>query len=236
MFYYDIYYLILVLPAVFFAMWASSKVNSTYRKYEKIYNTRGITGAQAARMVLDTNGLQHIDIEKISGQLTDHYDPKANVIRLSEAVYSSTSTAAVGVACHEAGHAIQYAENYSPVKIRTAMVPVTNIGSKLAVPLILAGVLLSVFMEIEWLYNLIYVGIACFGLSALFQLITLPTEFDASRRAVNAIESNGILAGDEIEGTKKVLTAAALTYVAALAVALTQLLRLLIIFGGRRRD
>ena len=234
MFYYDIYYLILVLPAVIFAMWASSKVNSTYRKYEKIYNTRGITGAQAARMVLDANGLQNVNVERISGQLTDHYDPKANVIRLSEVVYSSTSTAAVGVACHEAGHAIQYAENYAPIKIRAAIVPITNIGSKLAVPLILAGIILSAFMEIGWFYNLIYVGIACFGLSALFQLITLPTEFNASRRAVVAIESNGILLGNEIEGAKKVLTAAALTYVAGAASAILQLLRIILLTGNRR--
>jgi Zn-dependent membrane protease YugP len=231
---FDIYYLILVLPAILFAMWASSKVNSTYRKYEKVYNSRGITGAQAARMVLDSNGLTNVRIEHIAGQLTDHYDPKANVIRLSDSVYLSNSTAAVGVACHEAGHAIQYAENYAPIKIRAMIVPITNIGSRLAMPLIILGIVLSA-LSLAF-YNLIYVGIACFGLSALFQLITLPTEFNASRRAIDAIESNGVLLGNEIDGAKKVLTAAALTYVAALAVSLTQLLRLLLIFGGRRKN
>lgn len=231
---FDIYYLILVLPAVIFAMWASSKINSTYKKYEKVYNSRGITGAQAARMVLDNNGLSHVKIEKISGQLTDHYDPKANIIRLSEGVYSSSSTAAVGIACHEVGHAIQYAEDYSPAKLRMAIVPITNLGSKLSMPLIIIGILLSTLSTISIYF--IYAGIACFGLSTFFQLVTLPTEFNASRRAINSIEANGILYGDEIKGTKKVLTAAALTYVAALAVSLTQLLRLVLIFGGRNRD
>ncbi len=231
---FDIYYLILVLPAVFFAMWASSKVNSTYKKYENVYNSRGITGAQAARMVLDNNGLTNVKIERISGQLTDHYDPKANIVRLSDGVYSSSSTAAVGIACHEVGHAMQYAEDYAPAKLRMAIVPITNFGSKLAMPLILIGVLLSTLSALSFYF--VYAGIACFGLSTFFQLITLPTEFNASKRAIDSIEANGILYDSEIEGTKKVLTAAALTYVAALAVSVTQLLRLLLIFGGRRRN
>ncbi len=231
---FDIYYLILVLPAIIFAMWASAKVNSTYKKYENVHNSRGITGAQAARMVLDRNGLSNVNIERVSGQLTDHYDPKTNVIRLSDGVYSSTSTAAVGIACHEVGHAIQYAEDYAPAKFRMAIVPITNIGSRLALPLILIGIILSAMSELSFYF--IYAGIGCFALSTLFQLVTLPTEFNASSRAINSIEANGILYGDEIQGTKKVLTAAALTYVAALAVSVTQLLRLLLIFGGRSRD
>lgn len=231
---FDIYYLVLVLPAIIFAMWASAKVNSTYKKYENVYNSRGITGAQAARMVLDRNGLSNVNIERVSGQLTDHYDPKTNVVRLSDGVYSSTSTAAIGIACHEVGHAIQYAEDYAPAKFRMAIVPITNIGSRLALPLILIGILLSAMSELSFYF--IYAGIGCFALSTLFQLVTLPTEFNASSRAINSIEANGILYGDEIQGTKKVLTAAALTYVAALAVSVTQLLRLLLIFGGRRRD
>lgn len=231
---FDIYYLILVLPAVIFSIWASSKVNSTYKKYENVFNQKGITGAKAARTVLDNNGLTNVRIERVSGRLTDHYDPKTNIVRLSDGVYSSTSTAAVGIACHEVGHAIQYAENYSPAKLRMAIVPITNLGSKLAIPLIIIGILLSTMSLLSVYF--IYAGIACFGLSTFFQLITLPTEFNASKRAINSIVANGILCDNEIDGTKKVLTAAALTYVAALAVSVTQLLRLLLIFGGRRRD
>ena len=232
--YVDYTYIVLVLPAVIFAMWASAKVNSTYQKYSQERNARGITGAQAARMVLDANGLSDVRVERIQGNLTDHFDPRTNVVRLSDGVYSSASTAAIGIACHEVGHAVQHAHNYLPVKIRTAIVPITNIGSKLALPLIIIGILLGSFSMM--FYDLIYVGIACFGLSTLFQLVTLPTEFNASRRAIESIEANGILYSSEMAGTKKVLTAAALTYVAALAVSLAQLLRLLIMFGGRRRD
>lgn len=183
--------------------------------------------------MLSANGVSGVRIERVGGNLTDHYDPKTNVIRLSDSVYDSTSTAAIGVACHEAGHAVQYAQHYAPIKLRAAIVPVTNIGSKLAMPLILLGLVLSVFMEYS--YTLVYVGIACFGLSLVFQLVTLPVEFNASRRALQAIEDASILTEDEQHGAKKTLTAAALTYVAATAVALAQLLRLLVIFGGRRR-
>ena len=232
--YFDSTYLILVLPAVIFAMWASTKVNSTYNKFSKQHNSKNITAFQAARMVLDYNGLNDVTIERVIGNLTDHYDPKANIIRLSENVYSSTSTAAIGVACHEVGHAIQFSNDYLPAKIRTAIVPVTNLGSRLALPLILLGVLLSVFSP--FLSNLIYIGIVCFALSTVFQLVTLPTEFDASKRAIDSIEYNNILVGDEVHGAKKVLNAAALTYVAALAVSLMQLLRLIVLFGGRRRS
>ena len=194
---------------------------------------RNMTGFDAARRVLDANGLYGVRIERISGNLTDHYDPRANVIRLSDSVYAETSTAAIGVAAHEAGHAIQYARGYAPIKLRNAIIPITNIGSKLAMPLILVGLLFA--GKGSAIGYLAYVGVVCFGLSTLFQLFTLPTEFDASRRAVHAIENCGILTQDEIRGSRKVLKAAALTYVAALAVSLTQLLRLLMLVN-RRND
>ncbi len=232
--YFDWTYLVLVMPAIIFAFWASAKVNSTYNEYSKHHNSKNITAYQAARSVLDANGLSEVKIERVNGNLTDHFDPRTNVIRLSESVYSSTSTAAIGVACHEVGHAIQFSTEYAPAKIRMAIVPITNIGSKLAMPLILLGVLLSTFSVA--FSNLIYVGIGCFALSTIFQLVTLPTEFDASKRAIESIEYNNILVGDEVVGAKKVLTAAALTYVAALAVSLMQFLRLLLLFGGRRRN
>ena len=237
MFYYygfDMTYIILVLPCVILAMWASANVNSTFNKYSKVHSIRRITGAEAAQRVLTTNGVTGVRIERVAGNLTDHFDPRTNVIRLSDAVYSSTSTAAIGVACHEAGHAVQYAKHYSPMKLRATVIPITNIGSKLAMPLILIGVLLSAFYEMS--YTLVYVGIACFGLSLVFQLITLPVEFNASRRAMMAISDANILTEEEQRGARKTLTAAALTYVAATAVALMQLLRLILIFGGRRRN
>lgn len=227
--YIDMTYIVLVLPAVILSLWASSRVNSTYKKYSKTGSRRNITGADAARYVLNSKGVYDVNIEHVSGNLTDHYDPSAKVIRLSDSVYNSTSTAAIGVAAHEAGHALQYAEGYAPIKIRSAIIPVTNIASKLATPLILIGL---IFYGSVASY-LAYVGIGCFMLSTLFQLVTLPTEFNASRRALNAIEQYGILYDDEIPGAKKVLSAAAMTYVAALAVSLTQLLRLVLIISGR---
>lgn len=226
-------YIILVLPAMLFAMWASSHVSSTYKKYASQHNRRGMTAEAAARYILDRNGLQHIRIEHVSGELTDHYDPEGEVIRLSDSVYGSTSTAAVGVACHETGHAIQHAVDYTPIKIRTAIVPITNFGAKISVPLIIIGLLLASFGEI-FVY-IAYAGVACFGLSLVFQLVTLPTEFDASRRALASIKETNLLVGEEYDGAKKVLTAAALTYVASLAVTLMQLLRFIIIIGGNRR-
>lgn len=229
----DYLYLILVLPAVIFSLWASIRVNTTFKKYSKIRSMRGITGAEAARRVLDANGLQHIRIEQIPGNLTDHYDPRSDVIRLSESVYGNTSVAAIGVACHEAGHAVQHAENYVPVKIRAAIIPVTNIGSRLAIPLIILGILLNVLAP-EFLV-IAYIGVACYGLCTLFQLVTLPTEFDASRRALRCIESYGILGSEEIGGARRVLTAAEMTYVAALAVSLMQLLRLFLMVSGNSR-
>ena len=232
--YLDWTYIVLVLPAVLFAMWASSRVNSTFAKYKNTRNVRGLTGAQAARWVLDRNGLTNVPIEHIQGSLTDHYDPSANVVRLSDDVYGSTSTAAIGVACHEVGHAIQHATNYLPVKIRTAIVPITNIGAKISVPLIILGLLLARMGEIFII--MAYVGCACFGLSTVFQLVTLPTEFNASNRALRTIEETNLLQGEELKQAKQVLSAAAMTYVAALAVSLAQLLRFLIIVGGRRRN
>lgn len=230
----DMTYIILVLPFVILSIWASANVNSTFKRYAKQHSMRHITGADAAQRVLSANGVTGVRIERVGGNLTDHYDPKANVIRLSDSVYSSTSTAAIGVACHEAGHAVQYAQHYGPIKLRAAVIPVTNIGSRLAMPLILLGLLLSAFADMS--YSLVYLGIACFGLSLVFQLITLPVEFNASRRAMQAIDSANILTAEEQRGARKTLTAAALTYVAATALALVQLLRLIMLFGGRSRD
>ena len=229
---FDWTYLILVLPAMIFAMIASAGVNSTFAKYSKQYSSRGVTGAQAARLVLDQNGLQHISIEMISGKLTDHFDPTANVIRLSSEVYNGTSTASIGVACHEVGHAIQHATGYTPIKIRSAIVPITNIGSKLAVPLIILGIVCSALSEFfVWMA---YIGLIAFSLTVVFQLVTLPTEFNASSRALATIKANNILTPEELKGSKKVLSAAAMTYVAALAVAVGQLLRLIILVSGGR--
>lgn len=234
--FFDWTYVVLVLPAVLLSLWASANVNSTFKRYSSQFSRRRITGAQAAEQVLHANGIYDVSVQHISGNLTDHFDPKSKTIRLSDNVYSSTSTAAIGVACHEAGHAVQHQVGYAPLKLRMAVIPITNIGSKLAMPLILLGLLLSAFGY--YFYELVYVGIACFGLSLVFQLITLPVEFNASSRAVQAVEQSGILMEDEMTGAKKTLRAAALTYVAATAVSLAQLLRLLILFGGnnRRRD
>lgn len=231
---FDLTYLVLVLPCVILAMIASARVNSTFKRYSKEHSYRRITGAQAAQRVLSANGVSGVRIERVCGNLTDHFDPKSNVIRLSDSVYDSTSVAAIGVACHEAGHAVQYDQHYAPIKLRAAIIPITNIGSRLAMPLILLGLLLSFGETVS--YGFVYAGIACFGLSLVFQLVTLPVEFNASRRAMDAIESGELLTEEEQRGARKTLTAAAMTYVAATAVALAQLLRLLVIFGGRRRD
>ncbi len=231
MFYYgfDMYYVVLVLPCILFAMWAQWKVQSTFDRYAQVYSRRGITAAQAAAAVLRANSVSGVTIERVPGRLSDHYDPRANVIRLSDAVYGSASVASIGVACHEAGHAVQYARRYAPIRLRAAIVPITNIGSALAMPLILLGFFIN-------LSGLITLGIAAFGLSTLFQLVTLPVELDASRRALAAIEGGGLLEGDEVGLARKTLWAAAMTYVAALAVSLAQLLRLILIFGRRNRD
>lgn len=232
---FDLTYVVFVLPCVIFAMVASANVHATFQKYSKVLSSRHITGARAAQYVLAAGGAENVRIERVSGDLTDHYDPRANVIRLSDSVYGSTSVAAIGVACHEAGHAVQYAQHYAPIKLRTAIIPVTNIGSKLAMPLILLGLILSFGERIS--FGFIYAGIACFGLSAVFQLLTLPVEFNASRRAILAIGQENLLTEEEQIGARKTLTAAALTYVAALATSLAQLLRLILIFGnGNRRN
>lgn len=231
---FDMSYIILVLPCILLSLWASANVNSTFKRYSKQYSSRNLTGADAALRVLYAHGVRNVRIERISGNLTDHYDPSSNVIRLSDSVYASTSTAAIGVACHEAGHACQYAEGYVPIKLRAAVIPLTNFGSRLAMPLIMVGILLGALGSIGTMF--VYLGIACFGLSLVFQLITLPVEFDASRRAMAAIEQSGLLTDDEQSGARKTLKAAALTYVAATAVALAQLMRLLMMFsGGNRR-
>ena len=228
---FDLSYIVLVLPCIILSLWASYNVNSTFKKYSKQLSSRRITGAQAAQQVLSAHGVHNVRIERISGNLNDHYDPKGNVIRLSDSVYDNTSTAAIGVACHEAGHAVQYAKNYGPIKLRAAIVPISNLGSKLAMPLILLGIVLSVFMSFS--YTFVYIGIGCFALSLVFQLVTLPVEFNASRRAIESIRQWNILTRDELKGARKTLTAAALTYVAATAVSLMQLLRLILIFGRR---
>lgn len=228
-------YIILVLPMVIFSLIASANVNTTFEKYARVFSRRGISAYEAAKRVLEYNGVYDVKIERVRGKLTDHYDPKTNVIRLSEAVHDSTSVASIGVACHEAGHAVQHAKNYVPVKIRTAIVPITNIGSMLAMPLILIGLLLT-YMGSQYVW-VAYLGVALFSLCVVFQLVTLPTEFDASRRAMKGIADAGVLDRDEAASARKVLTAAAMTYVAALAVSIMQLLRLLIIVAGaRRRD
>lgn len=231
---FDMTYIVLVLPCILLSLWASANVKSTFNRYSRQYSQRRLTGAEAAQRVLMANGVRGVRIERVSGSLTDHYDPRTNVIRLSDDVYGNTSTAAIGVACHEAGHAVQYAESYGPIKLRAAIIPITNFGSRIAMPLILAGILFSAFGSFS--DTLVYLGIACFGFSLVFQLVTLPVEFNASHRALQTIESANLLTEEEQRGAKKTLTAAALTYVAATAVSLAQLLRLIAIFGGRRRD
>jgi Zn-dependent membrane protease YugP len=231
---FDTTYLYLVLPCIILSLWASANVKNTFRRYAQQLSSRHITGAMAAERVLRANGVSGVRIEQVGGDLTDHYDPRTNTIRLSDGVYNSTSTAAIGVACHEAGHAVQYAHNYAPIKLRAAIIPITNIGSRLAMPLIVIGLVLA-FLE-SFSYLFIYLGIACFGLSLVFQLVTLPVEFNASRRAMKAIADSELLTAEEQRGARKTLTAAALTYVAATALALAQLLRIISIFGRRRRD
>lgn len=222
-------YLFVVIPAMLISLWASANVNSTYKKYAKTICRNGLTANEAVRRILDGNGLQNVRIERISGQLTDHYDPKANVIRLSESTYGSSSAAAIGVAAHEAGHAVQHATGYLPIKLRNALVPVCNIGSSLAIPLIILSFVFSY-------PPLAAAGIIAFSAATVFQLVTLPVEFDASRRAIEILES-GYMSGDDLTAAKKVLRAAALTYVAAVAVSAANLLRLVVAVMGRsRRD
>ena len=231
---FDWKYLVIVIPCLLLSMITSARVNSTFKRYSTQLSYRNITGRDAAQRVLQANGITNVRIERVSGNLTDHFDPSSNVIRLSDAVYNSTSTAAIGVACHEAGHAVQYAHEYVPIKLRAAIIPLTNFGSKIAMPLILLGIVFSTLGNFS--YTLVYIGIACFALSLVFQLITLPVEFNASRRAMQAIEQTQILTEQEQYGAQKTLNAAAMTYVAAVAVSAAQLLRLILLFGGRRRN
>ena len=226
-FYFDYYYLILVVPALLLAIWAQVQVKTTYRKYSRVPNSRGMTGAYAAQAVLNFYGITDVRIERVSGNLTDHYDPRSKVIRLSDGVYNSSNVAAIGIACHEAGHAAQHAENYAPIKIRNAIIPVCNIGSTIGIPLALIG----------WIFSfsiLIYVGLGLYAAVFIFQVATLPVEFNASRRAIRVIDETQLLRDDEIGGAKKVLAAAAMTYVASMIVSLANLLRLLLRFSNRR--
>lgn len=234
MYYPDMYYIVLVLPMVILSMWAQAKVSSTYKKYSRVATKRNLTATEAARQILDRNGLHNVRIEAISGNLTDHYDPKSNVIRLSDSVRSSTSVAAVGVAAHEAGHAVQHAEGYSFIKIRNSLVPVVNLGSKLSMPLIILGLVL---MGAESVFGtmMVYLGIILFSLAVLFQVVTLPVEFDASKKAIKVLGEGGYLYEDEVKDVKKVLSAAAMTYVAAAATSIAQLMRLILIARDRDR-
>ena len=229
MFFYDYYWLILIPVVV--AMIASANVNSTYRKYQQVANSRGLTGEMAARKILDANGLFNVRIEHIAGKLSDHFDPRDNVVRLSDSTFASSSVAAVGVAAHEVGHAIQYAKGYAPMKLRSAVIPLTNIGSTLSYPLVILGLIFHSALG-DLFINL---GIVLFLTVVVFQFATLFVEFNASSRAMKTLESDNILEGDELSMSRKVLTAAALTYVAALFTAIINLLRLLLIANGRNR-
>ena len=231
--YLDWTYIVLVLPAVIFSLWASSRVNGVFAKYQNSPIASGLTGAEAAERMLRQAGVYGVRIERVAGRLTDHYDPRSNTIRLSDGVYGSSSAVAVGIACHEAGHTLQYARNYLPVKIRMAIIPITQLGSSLAVPLILLGLVFSAASSA--FVAVAYVGVGCFALSTVFQLVTLPVEFNASRRALAAIHDSGMLRPEEEAEAKEILSAAAMTYVAALAVSLTQLLRFMMLVDRRRR-
>ena len=230
-FYYD-WTILIVLPAMLLALWAQYQVNHTFSKYSRTPTHSGKSAAEAARQMLNENGLYDVQIHRVGGQLTDHYNPKDRTLYLSESVHDSRSAAAIGVACHEAGHALQHANAYGPLQLRMGMIPICNIGSTLAVPLFLIGLLFAG----DFGYVFMVAGIACFSLATLFQLITLPVEFDASRRALEGMRDSGILYDTEIDGARRVLRAAAMTYVAALATSLLSLLRLIVIASGRRRD
>jgi len=225
------YYLLIFIPLII-AMIASANVKSTYRKYQQIGNSRGLTGQMAARQILDANGLYNVSIEHISGELSDHYDPRANVVRLSDSTFNSTSVAAVGVAAHEVGHAVQYATGYTPMKLRSAVIPLTNIGSTLSYQMVILGLVLGNSYVGDMLIN---AGIFLFLAVVLFQFATLFVEFNASARAMKTLDSQHILEGNELSMSRKVLTAAALTYVAALFTAIVNLLRLILIASGRNR-
>lgn len=230
---------IIIIPAMLFALYAQNKVNSTYKKYSQVGNQKGLTARQVARQILDENGLYNVQIEHISGNLTDHYDPKSNVIRLSDSVDNSTSVAAIGVAAHEVGHAIQHATNYKPVKVRSALVPITNFGSSISMILIMIGLVFVGLSETgNFGFTIAIIGLLAYCLVAVFQIVTLPVEFNASSRALKTLSDRGILYSDEVPMAKKVLSAAAMTYVAALVSTLSTILRLLVIIlnaSGRNR-
>lgn len=228
LYYGDYYFLILVIPAMILASIAQVMVKTTFSSKSNVLSSRGITGAQAASRVLSYYGISNVQIERVSGNLTDHYDPKTNIIRLSDGVYNSTSIAAIGVACHEAGHAAQHAEGYLPIKIRNSIVPLCNIGSTIGIPLAVIGYFLS-------FEPLVTIGLMLYALIAVFQFATLPVEFNASRRAMRVIDETGLLDDSEQSGARKVLTAAAMTYVASLIVALANLLRFVLRFSNRNR-
>ena len=228
-YYFDPYYWIILMPAFLIALLAQLNVSATFNRYSRIASRRGLTGAQAAEAVLRANGVYGVRIERVAGKLSDHYDPRTNVIRLSDGVYGSNSIASVGVAAHEAGHAVQYAQAYGPIKVRGAIIPVCNFSSQISILLIILGFVL-------YSQPLFAVGVVLFAVATLFQVVTLPVEFDASRRAVRCLAETGLLDDQELRGAKKVLGAAAMTYVAALLVSLAQLLRYVLAFSGRRRD
>lgn len=230
-YYFDPTYILVIIGAVI-CLLASARVKSTFRKYNRVRSMSGMTGAQAAERILQAAGIYDVSIQHVSGELTDHYDPRNKVLRLSDSTYGSASVAAVGVAAHECGHAIQHQKSYAPLSIRSAIVPVANFGSAIAWPLIIIGM----FITSNTGSLLINIGILCFSLAVLFQLVTLPVEFNASSRAVRILGDTGILDSQELKSTRKVLGAAALTYVAGAAAAILQLLRLLILFGGRNDD
>lgn len=228
-FYFDPYYWMIIVGAIL-SIVASMKVKSTFSKYSRVRSMSGMTGATAAERILRSSGIYDVQIQRVSGSLTDHYDSRNKVLRLSESVYDNSSVAAIGVAAHECGHAIQDQKGYVPLRLRAAIVPVANFGAMLSWPLILIGILIGGSQ------TLITIGILMFSLAVLFQLVTLPVEFNASRRAVAVLSDTGILYGDEIRDTKKVLGAAALTYVASAAASILQLLRLVLLYGNRNRD
>lgn len=227
-YYYDPTYVLVIIGAVI-CMIASANVNRTFNKYSHVGNSRHLTAEQVAQQILREAGLTNIPIERVSGNLTDHYDPRGKVLRLSDSVYGSTSVAAVGVAAHECGHAIQDQVDYVPIRIRNSIVPVVNLGSKLSWPIILLGIVFD-------MTNLLNIGILLFALTLLFQVVTLPVEFNASGRALKILENRGILYGDEMKGARKVLSAAAMTYVTATVSTILQLLRLVLLFGRRSDD
>lgn len=227
--YFDPYYWIILMPAFLIALLAQLNVSSTFNRYSRVASRRGLTGAQAAEEVLRAHGVYGVRVTRVSGKLTDHYDPRTNTIRLSDAVYGSTSIASVGVAAHEAGHAVQYAQEYGPIKVRGAIIPVCNFSSQISILLIILGFVM-------YSRPLFAVGVVLFAVATVFQVVTLPVEFDASRRAIRSLQETHLLDAQELQGAKKVLGAAAMTYVAALLVSIAQLLRYVLAFNSRRRD